>query len=83
MPTPRSFASARLAHITVPSSGPTLRLAACLLLTVLNGAVLIAYAGLLYQASANHPLRILGVTLLFAAMLGSLARVWITSLRAR
>ena len=83
MPAPRSFTSPRLALATVPSAGLTRRLATCLLLTGFNAAVLIAYAGPLYQASATHTLRILGVTLLFAAMLGSLARVWITSLRAR
>jgi len=74
MPAPRSFTSPRLALATVPIAGLTRRLVTCLLLTGLNAAVLIAYRGPLYQVSANHPLRILGVTLLFAAMLGSLAR---------
>ena len=59
------------------------RFALCVLLTSFNAGVIATYGSTLYRATANHPLWICGVSLLFALMLGSLARVWILTLRGR
>lgn len=60
-----------------------LRCLLCLALTAFNGGV-IAYSGVtLYRAAAGHPLQLVGAVLLFAALLGSLVRVWIAALRTR
>lgn len=52
----------------------------CVVLTVLNAIVVARFAGVLYLASSHHPLVQAGVTLLFAALLGSLARTWFVTL---
>ena len=60
-----------------------LRCALCLALTALNAGV-VEYAGAaLYRATDGHPLQMAGVSLFFAALLGSLVRVWIVAFRAR
>ena len=60
-----------------------LRCALCLALTAFNAGV-VGYAGLaLYRATAGHPLQMAAVTLLFAALLGSLVRVWTVAFRTR
>jgi hypothetical protein len=59
------------------------RFALCVLLTSLNAGVIATYGATLYRATVNHPLWTCGVSLLFALMLGSLARVWILTLRGR
>ena len=60
-----------------------LRCALCLALTALNAGV-VEYAGAaLYRATAGHPLQMAGVSLFFAALLGSLVRVWIIAFRTR
>jgi hypothetical protein len=59
------------------------RLAVCLVLTVFNAAVIGKSAGTLYRATAHNAVQQAGVTLLFAALLGSLARVWLLALRSR
>jgi hypothetical protein len=45
--------------------------------------VIAVYGRTLYLATADHPVWFAGVTALFAALLGSLARVWIVTLRGR
>lgn len=59
------------------------RLAVSLVLTVLNLTVIGSFAGTLYRATAHNALQQAGVTLLIAALLGSLARVWLLALRIR
>jgi membrane glycosyltransferase len=59
------------------------RLSICVLMTALNIAVVTTYAGMLYRATAGHPLQIAGVTVLFAALFASLLHVWIVGLRGR
>ncbi len=59
------------------------RLAVALLLTGFNSTVIGSFAGTIYRATANNALQQAGVTLLFAALLGSLARVWLLALRSR
>lgn len=52
------------------------RLLLCVALTALNLFVVAGFAGVLYQATLGNPFEQIGVTLLFAALLGSLARTW-------
>jgi len=55
----------------------------CLVLTAFNAGV-IAFSGVtLYHAATGHPVQLAGVTLAFAALLGSLVRVWIVALHTR
>ena len=60
-----------------------LRLVLSLLLTSLDAGVIAAYGVTLYRVSAHHPAWFVGLTLLFAIMLGSLARVWLLTLAGR
>ena len=55
------------------------RLAICLVLTVLNAIV----AGPLYRATSHDVFQQIGVTLLFAALVGSLTRMWFLTLTSR
>jgi len=59
------------------------RLAICLVLTVLNAIVVANFAGPLYRATTGDALQQIGVTLLFAAMVGSLTRMWFLTLTSR
>jgi hypothetical protein len=58
-------------------------LALCVVLSVLNVVVVAKLSGVLYRATSQHPLEQTGVALLFAALLGSLARVWFIALSNR
>jgi hypothetical protein len=51
------------------------RLAICLVLTVFNAIVVAKFAGPLYRATTHDVLQQIGVTLLFAALVGSLTRM--------
>ena len=59
------------------------RLAICLVQTVFNAIIVARYAGTLYRATNHDPLQQVGVTLLFADLLGSLARMWFLTLKCR
>ena len=59
------------------------RLAICLVQTVFNAIIVARYGGTLYGATNHDPLQQVGVTLLFATLLGSLARMWFLTLKAR
>jgi len=66
------------------STAPFLRrIVLCVALTALNIFVIAKFAEVLYQAAFQHPLEQIGVTLLFAALLGSLARTWLLALSSR
>jgi len=56
-----------------------LRYVLCLALTAFNAGVVEYSAVTLYRATAGHSLQLAGVTLVFAALLGSLLRVWIVT----
>ena len=73
----------RTAEGKSPSNPFQRRLAICLVQTVLNAIIVAKYAGTLYGATNHDPLQQLGVTLLFAALLGSLARMWFLTLKSR
>jgi len=59
------------------------RLAICLVLTVLNAIVVADFAGPLYLATTKEVLQQIGVTLLFAALVGSLTRMWFLTFTSR
>jgi hypothetical protein len=59
------------------------RLAICLVLTVLNVIVVTNFTGALYRATIHDALQQIGVTLLFAALVGSLTRMWFLTLTSR
>lgn len=59
------------------------RLAICVVQTVLNAIIVASYARTLYGATNYDRLQRVGVTLLFAALLGSLARMWFLALKGR
>lgn len=66
-----------------PSNPFQRRLAICLVQTVFNAIIVAKYAGTLYGATNHDPLQQVGVTLLLAALLGSLARMWFLILKSR
>ena len=59
------------------------RLAICLVLTVLNAIVVTNFIGPLYRATIHDALQQIGVTLLFAALVVSLTRMWYLTLTSR
>ena len=59
------------------------RLAICLVLTVLNAIVVANFAGPICRATTHDVLQQIGVTLLFAALVGSLTRMWFLTLTSR
>jgi hypothetical protein len=59
------------------------RLAICLVLTVLNAIVVANFAGPLCRATTHDVRQQIGVTLLFAALVGSLSRMWFLTLTSR
>lgn len=69
---------------TARSTSPILRRTVlCVALTALNIFVVAKFAGVLYEATLHHQFEQVGVTLLFAALLGSLARTWFVALSSR
>ena len=73
----------RTAEGKSPSNPFQRRLAICLVQSVFNAIIVAKYAGTLYGATNHDPLQQVGVTLLFAALLGSLARMWFLTLKSR
>jgi hypothetical protein len=80
-----SAANIRAASIAIarPTNPFLRRLVLCAVLTVFNGIVIAKYAGVLYLATSHHRFEQAGVTLLFVALLGSLARTWFITLSNR
>jgi hypothetical protein len=79
-----SAANTRAASIAIARrTNPFLRVVLCAVLTVFNGIVIAKYAPVLYIATSHHPVEQAGVTLLFVALLGSLARTWFILLSNR
>jgi Zn-dependent M28 family amino/carboxypeptidase len=78
-----SLATTQSVEAAAPTNHFHRRLAVCLVLTVFNAAVIGKFAGTLYRATAHNAVQQAGLTLLFAALLGSLARVWLLALRSR
>ncbi len=70
------FVLAPVEYVPVLSTRFVGRLSGCLLLTVINFAVIVTCAPCLFEVSAHHPVWSTGVVALFASLLGSLLRVW-------
>jgi hypothetical protein len=81
MSTLRSIASTQPEEVAVSVARVSRQIAICVLLTALNVAVAALFGGTLYSASAGRPFLTAAVTLLFAALFGSLVRVWVVALR--
>ena len=79
----RSHAPTQPLEVTGTTNHFTSRIVVCLVLTVLNAIAICDFAGTLYRVTAHNSLQQAGVTSLFAALLGSLARVWLLTLRNR
>jgi hypothetical protein len=66
-----------------PSNPFQRRLTICLVQTVFNAIIVARYSGTLYGATNHDLLQQVGVTLLFATLLGLLARMWFLTLKSR
>lgn len=77
-----STVTSRAASVTaVRSSNPFLRrIVLCVALTIFNVFVAAKFAGVLYQATFRNRFEQAGVTVLFLALLASLARAWYVTL---
>lgn len=70
-------------HVPLFSIRFGLRLLFNALLSAVNVWIVVDDAPALYRVNAGHPAWTVGVTLLFAALFASLARVWFVTLRRR
>ncbi len=68
-------------YVPVLSLRFALKLTFCLFLTAFNVGAIAFAGGSLYHVKAGHPLEVFGVSALFAALLGSLVRVWCVAMR--
>ena len=80
-----SNVSTRATSVTAArSANPFLRrIVLCVALTILNIFVAAKFAGVLYQATFGNDFEQIGVTVLFLALLASLARTWYVTLANR
>jgi len=83
MPNIPRIVSAPVEYIPVLSARFAWRLAVCVLVTVLDVAVVTTFGPTLYQVSIGHPFWLAGFTMLFATMVITLVHVWIQTLRDR
>jgi hypothetical protein len=83
MPNSDSVASTQAVEAASPTDHFRRRLAICLVQTAFNSIIVARYARTLYLVTAHDALQQVGVTLLFAALLGSLARMWFLTLKSR
>jgi hypothetical protein len=75
MPNPSLLASTQSLEAAASINRFPRRLAICLVLTVLNAIVVASFVGPPYRAATHDVLQQIGVTLLFAALVGSLTRM--------
>jgi hypothetical protein len=83
MPNIPRIVSAPVEYIPVLSARFARRLAVCVLVTVLDVAVVTSFGPTLYQVSIGHPFWLAGLTTLFAAMFFTLVHAWLQTLRGR
>jgi hypothetical protein len=83
VPNSSSIASTQPVEAAASTNRFQRRLVICLVQTVFNVIVVAKFAGTLHHATAHDTLQQVGVTLLFAALLGSLARMWFLTLRSQ
>jgi len=61
----------------------TARVAISVLLTVLDSWAVVVFGGTLYRVSAQNPVFLTGIVLLFVSLFASLARTWYLALSVR
>lgn len=83
MPDLCPFASSPTVDVPVLSVRFAVRLVICVLLTSLDAGVIAMFGVMLYRVSADHALWLVGLSLLFIVMFGSLLRVWTLTLRGQ
>ncbi len=83
MPNPSSIAATQSVEAAASTNRFQRRLVICLVQTIFNAIIVAEFAGTLYRATARDALQQVGVTFLFAALLGSLVRMWFLTLRNR
>lgn len=83
MPNPASIVSVESAAAAASINHSGRRFAICLAQTILNAIVVTRFAGALYHATHHEPLEQICVTLLFAVLFGSLARMWLLAVKSR
>ena len=83
MPNSDSVASTQAVEAASPTDHFQRRQAICLVQTAFNTIIVARYARTLYLATTHDALQQVGVTLLFAALLGSLARMWFLTLKSQ
>ena len=81
MPEIPRVVSAPVEYVPALSSRFALRFVVCLLLTSLDAGVISTFGPALYRVSADHPSWLVGLALLFTAMVASLLRVWMLTFR--
>ena len=82
---PESLSIASMSAVAEPALIPrsTARVAISILLTVLDSWAVIAFGGTLYRVSAQNPVFLTGIVLLFVSLFASLARTWYLALSVR
>ena len=83
MPNFNSFASIQPVEAPASTGKFVRRIVICSVQSVFNAGVIARFAPVLYRATMHERLQQTGVTLLFAAQLGSLARMWFVALTPR
>jgi hypothetical protein len=79
---PRSI-SAPVEYIPVLSTRFVGRVAICVIVTLLDIAVVASFGPALYQVSIGHSIWQVGLAILFAAMFLTLVHAWVQTLRRR
>ena len=67
--------------VLIPSN--TARVAISILLTLLDSWAVVVFGGTLYRVSAQNPVFLTGIVLLFVSLFASLARTWYLALAVR
>ena len=82
---PESLSIASMSAVAEPALIPhnTARVAMSILLTVLDSWAVVAFGGTLYRVSAQNPVFLTGIVLLFVSLFASLARTWYLALSVR
>jgi hypothetical protein len=83
MPNIPRIVSAPVEYIPVLSARFARRVAVCVLVTMLDLAVIATFGPTLYRVSIGHSFWLAGLAILFATMFFTLAHAWIQTLRGR
>jgi hypothetical protein len=83
LPNTDAVASAQAVEAASPTNCFKSHFAICIVQTAFNVIIVARYARTLYLATSHDALQQLGVTLLFAVLLGSLARMWFLTLKSQ